>query len=153
MRYFFEICPILDNLCLGVTVCNQAEADEKIPVLLGIPAEVRFVSIEPMLTWINLEPTGALGCDCKDDQHCFGTCNFYRHSFDKRKIDWVICGGETGTHARPMNPDCARSIRDQCKKSGVPFFFKQMSNREPIPQDLMVREFPKQKKGGTHDEN
>jgi len=43
----------------------------------------------------------------------------------KPAIDWVICGGESGPHARPMHPDWARSLRDQCADAGVPFLFKQ----------------------------
>ena len=57
-------------------------------------------------------------------------------------LDWIICGGETGPGHRWMNPDWARDPRDQCRAAGVPFFMKQMSGREPIPDDLMVREFP-----------
>jgi len=59
-----------------------------------------------------------------------------------RLLDWVIVGGETGPGARYMNPDWARSIRDVCQNSGIPFFMKQMSNKAPIPDDLMIREYP-----------
>lgn len=58
------------------------------------------------------------------------------------KLDWIICGGESGPKARPMHPDWARSTRDQCKAAGVAFFMKQMSKKAPIPEDLMIREFP-----------
>lgn len=51
-------------------------------------------------------------------------------------------GGESGPNARPMNPDWARSLRDQCAEAGVKFFMKQMAKKAPIPSDLMVREFP-----------
>ena len=61
-------------------------------------------------------------------------------------IDWVICGGESGPGARPMNPDWARSLRDQCKAGSAAFFMKQMGGKRkpfpPIPDDLMIREFP-----------
>ena len=57
-------------------------------------------------------------------------------------INWLICGGETGPGARPMHPDWARSLRDQTRQAGVPFFMKQMSRKEPIPDDLMIREYP-----------
>ena len=60
----------------------------------------------------------------------------------KRPISLVVVGGETGPNARWMRPDWARSVRDQCQEAGVPFFFKQMSDRLPIPDDLMIREFP-----------
>lgn len=57
-------------------------------------------------------------------------------------INWVIAGAETGPNARPMNPEWARSLRDQCRAADVPFFFKKMSGGAPIPDDLMVREWP-----------
>ena len=51
------------------------------------------------------------------------------------KLDWVICGGESGPGARPMHPDWARSLRDQCVAAGVPFFFKQWESRVPWQAD------------------
>lgn len=90
----------MENVWLGATVVNQAEADRDIPKLGAVPARVRFLSIEPMLGAIHL---GAL---------VYG-------------VDWVICGGESGPGARPMHPDWARDLRDQCAAAGVPFLFKQ----------------------------
>jgi protein gp37 len=58
------------------------------------------------------------------------------------RLNWIICGGESGPRARPMNPDWARSLRDQCQQAGVPFFMKQMTRKAEIPADLLVREFP-----------
>jgi len=58
------------------------------------------------------------------------------------KLDWVILGGETGPGARLLHPDWVRSVRDQCQAAGVPFFMKQMSKKESIPEDLLIREFP-----------
>ncbi len=65
----------------------------------------------------------------------------------RQKVDWVIVSGESGSNPRPMNPDWARTLRDQCAAAGVPFFMKQMSGRtkaekQAIPNDLMVRERP-----------
>ena len=57
-------------------------------------------------------------------------------------ISWVVCGGESGARARPMQPVWARSLRDQCQAAGVPFFFKQISKKAPIPVDLQIREYP-----------
>ena len=57
-------------------------------------------------------------------------------------LDWIIVGGESGPGARPMHPDWARSLRDQCRAAGVPFFMKQMAKKAPIPSDLLVREWP-----------
>lgn len=87
-------------LWLGVTVCDQLEADHLIPCLLATPAAVRWVSIEPMLGPIKL-PQG---------------------------LDWVVCGAETGPGKRPMDLDWARSLRDQCAAANVPFFFKKDSS-------------------------
>jgi len=57
-------------------------------------------------------------------------------------IDWIICGGESGTGARPMDPQWARDVRDYCAEWSIPFFMKQMTGKAPIPPDLMVRQFP-----------
>lgn len=135
----------MENVWLGVTAENQARADERIPVLLQIPAAVRFVSIEPMLgpfdltqidiggnVWIN-----SLTGDCKS-YHPYG--GMWKITEPKNKLDWVICGGETGPGARPMHPDWVRSLRDQCQEAEVPFFFKQWGEWSPTPaKDVPVR--------------
>jgi protein gp37 len=119
------------NIWLGVTAENQERANERIPTLLQIPAAVRFVSVEPMLGPVDLsEWINPQGATARDDPA--------RYSL----LDWVICGGESGPDARPMHPDWARSLRDQCQMAGVPFFMKQMSKKAPIPDDLMIREYP-----------
>lgn len=110
--------PPLPNVWLGVTVENQEMADKRIPILLQIPAAIRFVSVEPLLGHINI--AGYLGWN---GLRRMGDGLLYRWAAPK--IDWVICGGETGPHARPMHPDWARNLRDQCQAAGVPFFFKQ----------------------------
>jgi len=120
-------CP-LKNLWLGVSVENQATADERIPHLLETPAALRFVSVEPMLEDMEI--------------HQYRTVKDYRATYDYFRaacpdakneptvarigIDWVICGCESGANRRPFNPNWARSLRDQCEESGVPFFLKQM---------------------------
>jgi protein gp37 len=104
-----------ENLWIGVTAENQYQYEKRSYELASINCRVKFVSIEPMLSSIEL----------------FGYVP-----------DWVIVGGETGPKARTMNPDWVRSIRDQCKAESIPFFFKQMSNKQPIPDDLMIKEFP-----------
>jgi len=122
----------LRNVWLGVTAENQEQADKRIPVLLQIPAAVRFVSVEPMLGPVDLTelPIPYEICNRgfnfnaltdQDDEH------FYN---DHPKIDWVICGGESGPGARPMHPDWTRSLRDHCQAAGVPFFFKQWGEWE-----------------------
>ncbi|MEM1183675.1 MAG: phage Gp37/Gp68 family protein [Planctomycetota bacterium] len=98
----------LPNVWLGTSVENQSAARVRIPHLLGCPAVVRFLSCEPLLGPVDLR----LGR--KGDMRCRAP---YLH--------WVIAGGESGPGARPMDPDWARSLRDQCVDAGVPFFFKQ----------------------------
>lgn len=100
----------LPNVWLGVTVENQEAADERIPLLLQMPAAVRWVSMEPLLGEVDLRFTNGLvhGCDAAD-----------------YLLDWVVVGGESGPNARPMHPDWARRLRDQCAAAGVPFLFKQ----------------------------
>ena len=139
----------LPNVWLGVTAENQAAADERIPLLLQTPAAVRFVSVEPLLGPVDLDITwlkcaGITHCDRRkggggpqsrgEAAWCSPPC--------PARLDWVILGGETGPGARPMHPDWARQVRDQCVEARVPFFFKQMSNRAEAPADLQIREWP-----------
>ena len=106
---------------LGVTAENQEQANKRIPILLEIPAAIRFVSIEPMLSKIDIQKYLTPGADGLPEE-----VERY-HDW----IDWVICGGESGSKARPMHPDWTRSLRDQCKKIGTPFFFKQWGEYTP----------------------
>ena len=125
-----------DNLWLGVTAENQRTADERIPVLLQIPAAIRFVSVEPMLSGIDLFQAKAInGGPCGGGGEA-GPVEYDIVSY----LDWVICGAETGPGKRPMDLDWARRIRDQCRAAGVPFFFKKATG--PTPDDLMIRENP-----------
>jgi len=127
----------LPNLWLGVTAENQEQADARIPVLLEAPAAKRFVSIEPMLGPVDLTAffggdNGGFVCpNCgvweATERYC-ATCDtdiWDVEGYVKPSLDWVICGGESGRNARPMHPDWARSLRDQCEAAGVPFFHKQ----------------------------
>ena len=114
----------LPNVWLGVSAEDQARADERIPDLLAIPAAVRFVSAEPLLSALDLVP--------------YLSPHFQSESADFPKLgelDWVIAGGESGPSARPMHPDWARSIRDQCQDARVPFFFKQWGQWAPWDDD------------------
>lgn len=135
IEFTLEACvdDVLPNLWLGVTVCNQAEADAKIPVLLQTPAAKRFISVEPMLGPVDLSRF-----ICKSGFVHADECGTYGPECEQipdptplpmrdpwvRALDWVICGGETGACARPMHPDWVRSLRDQCQATGTPFFFK-----------------------------
>jgi protein gp37 len=105
------------NIWLGTTVENQTEADRRIPQLLTVPAAKRFLSCEPLLGPINLD-------EWMDDSRLSGDGLKYKDA-PIAGLDWVICGGESGPRARPMHPDWARSLRDQCAADAVPFFFKQ----------------------------
>jgi protein gp37 len=109
----------LKNVWLGVTAENQQRADERIPILLQIPAAVRFVSIEPMLGPVDLSLS-----DGVDLSMSVGTGLKPGKSYLINSLDWVICGGESGSGARPMHPDWVRSLRDRCQAAGTPFFFK-----------------------------
>lgn len=112
------------HVWLGTSAGSQKTAETNIPALLAVPAAVRFVSAEPMLEQLSLSV--GFGCDCGSDERCFGVCDFYRlNTVKTNRLNWVICGGESGPNARPMHPDWARSLRDQCTDAAVPFFFKQ----------------------------
>lgn len=114
------------NVWLGATICNQEEADRDIPKLLAAPARVRFLSMEPLLGPVDLhrvrEGTG-LTFDALSNKEGI--------NLQGQRVDWVIVGGESGPHARPMHPDWARSLRDQCQAAGVPFHFKQWGEHAP----------------------
>lgn len=110
-----------DNVWLGATIVNQAEADRDIPKLLEIPAAVRFLSMEPLLGSVDL--TSWIG------GHVGVTG--YRVDPKPHWIDWVIVGGESGTGARPMHPDWVRDLRDQCNAAGTAYFFKQWGSWGP----------------------
>lgn len=129
----------LPNVWLGVTAENQEEADKRIPILLQIPAAVRFVSVEPMLSTIYIKRLGVIECTkCRDGERWTNNvkpsvCYKCGHlQCINSKVDWVICGGESGPGARPMHPDWARSLRDQCVAAGTKFFFKQWGEYSPV---------------------
>ncbi|MCK5604727.1 DUF5131 family protein [Candidatus Pacearchaeota archaeon] len=115
MQTFFLGRNIPPHIHGGLTVCNQQEADKKIPIFLQIPFAAHVLSIEPMLGPIILQKPWQLTDEGKD----------YLKSPGKRCLRGVIVGGESGRRARPMHPDWVRSVRDQCQEAGVPFFFKQ----------------------------
>ncbi len=116
-------CPLPRNIWLGVSVEDQETANERIPILLQVPAAVRWLSIEPMLGKINITHFLS-GWKDEYDNH-FLPIEIYNIIKNNNKIDWVVVGGESGAHARPMHPEWVRSIRDQCKEYDIPFFFKQ----------------------------
>lgn len=117
------------HVWIGATVEDQRRADERIPILAELPAPVRFLSCEPLLGPVVLDPSVDFP-------------------------DWVICGGESGPNHRPLDLDHARSLRDQCDAYGIPFFFKQIGGRTPMQGgDLLDgqarKEFPASLTGST----
>lgn len=110
----------LPNLWLGVSVEDQAAADERIPLLLRTPAAVRWISAEPLLGPVDL----SLWLDIYQFEE--GDSWHPRNlSLPLHSLDWLVIGGESGPNARPLHPDWAYSLRDQCDGAGVPLFFKQ----------------------------
>lgn len=145
------------NVWVGTSVEDQARANERIPQLLAIPAKVRFLSMEPLLGPVDLLRVDAKGfgghaghkVDCIRKGYWTKDLFFVNHSDMHTKfgpLHWVIVGGESGSHARPMHPDWARSLRDQRKADGVAFFMKQMGGQKKpfpeIPEDLKIYEYP-----------
>lgn len=107
------------NVWLGVTAENQEQANIRLPYLNSIEASVKFVSVEPMLGPVDVS---------------LWMCSGYDEPPYDDVISWVICGGESGHHARPLHPDWVRSLRNQCQAAGVPFFFKQWGELLPACQ-------------------
>ncbi|WP_075594774.1 phage Gp37/Gp68 family protein [Novacetimonas hansenii] len=126
------------NVWLGATIANQVEAERNVPALLKVPAACRFLSIEPLLGEVDLlewlDPTGAC-CGCEPDfrcQPCPSDADWRGtegEGFDPC-INWVIVGGESGPHARPMAQDWVSELQEQCEKYGIPFFFKQWGEHD-----------------------
>jgi protein gp37 len=131
----------LPNVWLGVSVEDQARADERIPVLLDTPAAVRWISAEPLLgpidltrlpypnrgrTWMIDAVRGEMREPGLDRTPIGGVVS----------LDWVVAGGESGPDARPMHPDWARSLRDQCAAAEVPFLFKQWGSWSPVSLEI-----------------
>lgn len=144
-----------ENVWIGTTVENQRRAEERIACLVSVPAVVRWLSVEPMLEEINLA-----------DDFRMATITIEDKPFVDEKgigypakcvevaplIHWVIVGGESGWGARSLDLAWARNLLSQCKAAGVAYFMKQLGGaidkRHDInlfPEDLRVREFPKQK--------
>lgn len=121
-RHTFQV------LTKGTSVESQKWADVRIPLLLGTPAAVRFLSCEPLLGKVLL-------CRCDGAQYEVSSQPFLISPecplHGAIRVDWVIVGGESGSHARPMLPAWARGLRDQCAAASIPYFFKQWGEWAP----------------------
>ena len=122
MRGFCMTKEPMKHIWLGVTAENQDRADDRIPILLSIPAAVHFVSIEPMLGPVNLN----LCWECQVEP---------RKCHEHNKIDWVIAGPETGPGARECKSEWIEDLYEQCCLANIPFFDKR--------KNYIKREFPK----------
>lgn len=172
LNWWYDNCTTqsapLPNLWLCVTAENQLRADERIPILLEIPAAKHIVSYEPALEqvdfrqWLVKHPyylAKCPGCGWVGTSELCGAGDYFTQDSctcpkcgtktDDVKgdpsLDWVICGGETGPGARPFNIDWARASRSQCWTAGVPFFFKTTGGKEksPLLDGEIIREVPR----------
>lgn len=132
--------PPLKNLALGVSISNQEDVDRRVLILLQTQAAYRFVSYEPAFGPADFTTIGY-----KIDRQSFdlnalaGKVVSNGAGFNVPEIDLVIMGGESGPNARPMHPDWARSVRDQCEAAGVPFHFKQWGEWHEEPVGFSVK--------------
>lgn len=136
----FDFDRLYPNVWLGATITSQAEANRDIIKLLELPAAVRFLSMEPLLGPVDLSRI-----DLDGHREIYPlACTLDREDDDGNELpdlpglDWVIVGGESGPGARPMHPDWARRLRDQCAAAGVPFLFKQWGEWLPAIEGRSV---------------
>jgi len=120
--------PVFPHVAFLASISTQADADRLIPDLLETPVAYRGVSYEPSLGKIDLQRPAPHSCETEDCVR-HGNCPPWMIQL----LDLVIMGGESGPKARPMHPDWARSMRDQCASAGVPFHFKQWGEFAPCP--------------------
>ena len=138
----------LPNVWLGTSIEDQATADKRVPELLATPAAIRFVSAEPLLGEVDFTAicTGHYFIDALRGLKYHDAPEGVHSATEAcARLDWIITGGESGPHARPMHPAWARSLRDQCAAArgeerasatgtneGVPFLFKQWGQMRPV---------------------
>jgi len=127
----------LPNVWLAVSVEDQTRAEQRIPALLETPAAVRWISAEPLIGPVNLKniettPPRVAYLNALSGRRM--TCEAggpYMEVPALPGLDWVVVGGESGQGSRPMHPDWARNLRDQCADAGVAFLFKQWGDWTP----------------------
>ncbi|MGM0530447.1 MAG: DUF5131 family protein [Bacteroidota bacterium] len=128
-----------NNLWFGVSIENQETANKRIPWLLRIPAEKKFISAEPLLERVSINMLWL-----EEEQKEPFRDELLEHTFlldAQKELDWVIVGGESGPGARPMHPDWVRSIRDQCAQTNTPFFFKQWGAWAPTMKKQEIKNY------------
>lgn len=166
--FIFERHASPDNIWLGVSVEDQKTADKRIPLLVNLPAKIKFLSVEPLLDQLELHGW-LFECRCEDQREDpIQVCGerptnyninktdgkwryvdgLYQHWHDypishvtldpDPQIDWVIVGGESGSLARPMHPNWVNYLQLQCEAAGVPFFFKQWGEWYPDNSQLSM---------------
>lgn len=121
------------HIWIGTSANDQESADKRIPLLLKLDVGLRFLSYEPATGPLNLRAIGSL-TDPVDALNGIAFMPGFHGVLhrDHPRLHWVICGGESGSKATPMHPAWARKVRDDCRKAGVPFFFKQHGHWSPI---------------------
>jgi protein gp37 len=144
-----------ENVWIGTSVGTQKSADTRIPELLKIPARVRFLSCEPLLEEVDIswalpwtKEVGERVATIEDATLRQLGENLLAKDAEKPFVDWVICGGESGTGARPMHPDWAGTLREQCAAAGVPFFMKQWGEWAPCAETSTTVSITAEKPGG-----
>ncbi len=125
--------PSIPNLIGGVSIWDQPSADRMIPILLQANLATRIVSLEPCLGAVDFEDIDGNDVLSAHSDSFWGGLDALRPT----TLDGVILGGESGPGARPIHPDWARSVRDQCQAAGVPFFFKQWG--EYLDIDIAIK--------------
>jgi len=134
-----------ENVMFGTSPVNQETVAKLIPQLLQVKGK-RFLSVEPQLGEISFR--WASWHDYKDPETATkeihnGKDVLVRNQYDGIKgIDWIIQGGESGHHKRPFNLEWAYKMKKECEEAGIPYFFKQIDKVKPIPEDLLIRQFP-----------
>lgn len=152
--FFPDFYNVPQNCWPGVTICNQVEADEKIPEFLKVPGK-KWLSFEPLLSGVNMPNLGrsfCKKCGCsKAGRHieCTYCGSIIPDSMITPGVDFVVVGAETGPCRRPCNPFWIKSIVEQCREAGIPCFVKQisiaghvLSNIDDFPEELRVSQTP-----------
>lgn len=143
----------LTNVWLGVSVEDQATADERIPLLLQTPAAKRFVSYEPALEGVSFRAItglsrigvfsnrGFVDALTGETEHPESRARGGAHLAPMLSaLDWIIVGGESGPGARPFDVAWARTTVEQCKAAGVAVFVKQMGSNVRDRNDRFATE-------------